>query len=34
MDDRSQFGRCSKDNATSNENAKARKEGLNTTSGT
>ena len=32
MDDRPQFGRCSKDNETSNENAKARKEVLNATS--
>ena len=32
MDDRPQFGRCSKDNEMSNENAKARKEVLNATS--
>ena len=34
MDNSPQFGRCSKDNATSNENAKAREQGLNATSGT
>lgn len=34
MDNSLQFGRCSKDNVTSNENAKAREQGLNATSGT